>query len=168
MNINLKLVPGDYTNEDAIHNLLSYIFDLGHTPLPIRFYGLLQIQHLPPAPNEIIAAFEDVHRTAAHTLSRQLWHLIITFPIVFDKPYGHYFYFADAVARLFTPEYPVCYAYHEDNKTTRHHHSHFHYAISTSSIIPRTAPLDADKLKDYLQKIPLLAQTFHINTVFIN
>ena len=89
MNINLKLVPGDYTNEDAIHNLLNYIFNFDHTPLPIRFYGLLQIQNLPPAPNEIISAFEDVHRTAAHTLSRQLWHLIITFPIVFDKPYGH-------------------------------------------------------------------------------
>ncbi len=168
MTINLKLAHGDYINNDAIHNLLTYIFNLDHTPLPIRFYGLLQIQHLPPAPNEIISAFEDVRQNATYSLPQQLWHLIITFPIVFDKPYGHYFYFADAVARLFTPEYPICYGYHTTNKTTGHCHSHFHYAISTSSIVPHTAPLDADTLKNYLKKIPLLAQTFHINTVFIN
>lgn len=165
MNMILKVVLKEYSNDAAIHNVLSYIYHLDYKPLPIRFYGLPTIHSFPPDPYDIIHAFEDVRNYSAHSLPRQLWHIIICFPIVFDISYGKFFYFADAVARLFTPDYPVCYAYHIDNKTTGKAHSHFHYAVSTSSIIPQAPPLDAAKLDDYLKKIMILARSYNLNPI---
>lgn len=157
----LKQVPGSYTNEDALNYSLSYIFHFNKPqPLPIRFYGHLGITEYPPAPDSLISAFEQVRQNAAKTIPRRLHHIIISFSAVFPTLYGTYFYFADEVARLFAPYYPVAYAYHIANKTTKATHSHFHFIISTSSTNAAVPPLTNRKLKTYYPTIIALAQSY--------
>lgn len=108
-------MKGKYQNTDAIHNALSYIFHLDKKrTLPIRYYGLLNTGY-PPDHKKLIKAFEQNYyiQNPKYILAQQLWHMAITFPIVFDEPYGDYFYMADNIARIFFYEYPVCYSYHK-------------------------------------------------------
>ena len=89
-------------------------------------------------------------------------HFQITFPFLFSSLYEPYFYFADKIARIFCLEYPVFYAYHTKNRNTGNHHSHFHFAVFTSSYIPEYPALDAERLLSYLAQVADIAQKFEI------
>lgn len=157
-------MKGKYQNTDAIHNALSYIFHLDKKrTLPIRFYGLLNTGY-PPDHEKLIKAFERNYylQSPKYILPQRLWHMAITFPIVFDEPYGDYFYMADSIARIFSYEYPVCYSYHAKNKTTGNEHSHFHFIISTASYMPEFPALDENKMSDYLTKIVQVAENYNV------
>lgn len=157
-------MKGKYQNTDAIHNALSYIFHLDKKrTLPIRYYGLLNTGY-PPDHEKLIKAFERNYylQSPKYILPQRLWHMAITFPIVFDEPYGDYFYMADSIARIFSYEYPVCYSYHAKNKTTGNEHSHFHFIISTASYMPEFPALDENKMSDYLTKIVQVAENYNV------
>lgn len=161
---NIIFMKGKYQNTDAIHNALSYIFHLDKKrTLPIRFYGLLNTGY-PPDHEKLIKAFERNYylQSPKYILPQRLWHMAITFPIVFDEPYGDYFYMADSIARIFSYEYPVCYSYHAKNKTTGNEHSHFHFIISTASYMPEFPALDENKMSDYLTKIVQVAENYNV------
>lgn len=89
--------------------------------------------------------------------------MIITLPFTLDEAYGDYFYMADSIARIFSYEYPVCYSYHTENKTTGNEHSHFHFIISTVSYLSDHPALDGNKLTDYLIKIKQAAENYNVN-----
>lgn len=164
---NIKLVKGTYQNPDAIHNAMSYIFHLdSKKPLLIRYYGILNVGY-PPNPEKLIEEFERNYyrQNPKYILSQQLWHIIITMPFVLDEPYGDYFYMADGVARIFSYEYPVCYSYHTENKTTGNEHSHFHFIISTVSYIPEYPALNGARLGVYFTKIKETAEYYSVNLV---
>lgn len=168
MKIIIKIKRETYTNDDAIYNALNYIFGFDQPqPMPIRFYGNLGLTEYPPDPGHFIRSFEQLREGASHTISRKLWHIIISFPTVFPQPYGRYFYFADAVARLFGPYYPVAYSYHKDNRHTQREHSHFHLIISTTSASPALPPLSRKKLNSYLPQIIAIAHQYGLTTQII-
>ena len=164
---NIKFVNGTYQNTDAIHNALSYIFHLdSKKPLPIRYYGILNTGY-PPNPEKLIEEFERNYyrQNPKYILSQQLWHMIITMPFVLDEPYGGYFYIADSIAKIFSYEYPICYSYHTENRTTGKEHSHFHFIISTVSYIPKHPALDENRLCEYFTKIKQIAQNYSVNLI---
>lgn len=161
--VNVKFVPGEYCNADVIPNTLSYIFNLkSKNPLPVRFYGLSDVGGYPPSHEKIIQQFQKIRADQNNTSTQQVWHMILSFPCLFEEPYGTYFYFADAIAKVFAYEYPVCYAYHTKNKTTGNAHSHFHYIISTSSYIPEHPPLDESKMQAYFNHMQEAASLYGI------
>ena len=112
---------GDYSNNDAIDKVLTYIFQYpteqapNRKPKPIHFYGLPYIGY-PPKIEDVIVQFKMIRQRQNSAIQRKLWHFQITFPFVFPSKYDSYFYFADAVASIFCREYPVCYAYHTENR----------------------------------------------------
>ena len=162
---NIKFVNGTYQNTDAIHNTISYIFHLNSKkPLPIRYYGLLNIGY-PPDPQKLIEKFEQNYymQNPKYIPPQQLWHMIITLPFTLDEAYGDYFYMADSIARIFSYEYPVCYSYHTENKTTGNEHSHFHFIISTVSYLSDHPALNENKMTDYLTKIKQAAENYNVN-----
>ncbi len=163
---------GDYSNFDAVENLLYYIFQFptatepDRKPLPIHFYGLPYMGY-PPQINDLISQCKVVRQRQSSTISRQFWHFQITFPVLFSSLYESYFYFADRIARIFCLEYPVFYAYHTKNRNTGNHHSHFHFAVLTSSYIPEYPALDAERFVSYLVQIPDIAQQFGIRISYL-
>ena len=158
---------GDYSNNDAIDKVLTYIFQYPtkeapkRKPKPIHFYGFPYIGY-PPKIEDMIIQLKVIRQSQSSAIQRQLWHFQITFPLVFPSKYDSYFYFADDVASIFCREYPVCYAYHKENRNTKNYHSHFHFVVSTSSYIPGYPPLDANKFQTYLAQIPSIAQVYGI------
>lgn len=163
IDVNVKFVPSAFCNPDVILNTLTYIFNLkSKNPLPVRFYGLSDVGGYPPSYEKIIQQFQKVRADQNNISSQQVWHMVISFPCLFEEPYGSYFYFADAVAKVFAYEYPVCYAYHTKNKTTGSAHSHFHYIISTSSYIPDYSPLDNSKMQTYFNHMQETANLYEI------
>lgn len=172
MNVGIKFPnQGDFSNYDIIENILQYIFSYPtkscskRKPKPIHFYGVPFIGY-PPEINKLIAYFKYIRNCQKQTIPQQIWHFHINFPILFDSKYNDYFYFADAIAELFSQQYPVAYAYHTENKTTGNRHSHFHYAVSTTSYIPDFPALDADRLTLYLRNMPSIANRYDINLYF--
>ena len=159
---------GDYSNNEAIDKVLTYIFQYpteqapNRKPKPIHFYGLPYIGY-PPKIEDVIVQFKMIRQRQNSAIQRKLWHFQITFPFVFPSKYDSYFYFADAVASIFCREYPVCYAYHTENRHTNDFHSHFHFVVSTSSYISGYPPLDAKKFQAYLTQIPPITQAYGIH-----
>lgn len=163
INASLKYTSGEYCNTDAIRKTISYIYRLeSKNPLPVRFYGLTDIGGYPPAYDKIIQQFQNVRTEQHNVLYKKILHMVISFPCLFEESYGRYFYFADAIAKVFALEYPVCYAYHTKNKSTEKKHSHFHYIISTSSYIPDYPPLDDDNIQIYINKMQEIASSYNI------
>lgn len=162
---------GDFSNCNVIENELNYIFSYptehypNRKPKPIHFYGVPYIGY-PPQIDKLIACFKLIRENQSQTIPQQIWHFIINFPIKFSSVYNEYFYFADAIASLFSYQYPVAYSYHTENKTTGNRHSHFHYIVSTSSYISDHPALDADHLMQYLMQMPAIAERYNINLYF--
>lgn len=172
MDVGIKFPnTGDFTNHDVIENELNYIFSYPtekhpkRKPKPIHLYGVPYIGY-PPQIDKLIACFKLIRETQSQTIPQQLWHFHLDFPLLFTSAYNEYFYFADAIARLFSWEYPVAYSYHTENKTTGNRHSHFHYIVSTSSYIPDYPALDADHFMQYLVQMPAITERFNINLYF--
>lgn len=161
----------DFANDKVIDNELNYIFSYpteshpNRKPKPIHFYGVPYIGY-PPQIDELIAYFKLTREHQSQTIPQQIWHFCLNFPGLFDSVYNEYFYFADAIAELFSRQYPVAYAYHTENKTTGNHHSHFHYIVSTSSYIPDYPALDAEHLIQYLVQMPSIAERYNIVLYF--
>ena len=172
MDVGIKFPnKGDFANHDVIENELNYIFSYpterhpNRTPKPIHFYGVPYIGY-PPQIDKLIAYFKLIREDQCQTIPQQIWHFHLDFPILFTSVYNEYFYFADAIAQLFSLQYPVAYSYHTENKTTGNRHSHFHYIVSTSSYIPDSPALDADHLIQYLVQMPSIAERYNINLYF--
>ena len=162
---------GDFTNHNVIENGLNYIFSYpterhpDRKPKPLHFLGVPYIGQ-PPQIDKLIACFKLIRESQSQIIPQQIWHFIINFPIRFSSTYSEYFYFADAIASLFSYQYPVAYSYHTENKTSGNRHLHFHYIISTSSYISDHPALDADHLMQYLVQMPAIAERFNINLYF--
>ena len=172
MDVGIKFPnTGDFTNHNVIENVLNYIFTnpterhLDRKPKPLHFLGVPYIGH-PPQIDKLIACFKLIRESQSQTIPQQIWHFTINFPIKFSSAYNEYFYFADAIASLFSYQYPVAYSYHTENKTTGNRHSHFHYIVSTSSYISDHPALDADHLMQYLMQMPAIAERYNINLYF--
>ncbi len=159
---------GDYTNYNVIENVLLYMFQIptdsypDRKPVPIHFYGIPYIGY-PPKAEDVITQFEAIRKRQRCIIPQQIWHMELSFPIVFEDLTSPYFYFADEIARLFCWRYPVCYAYHDKNRETKNRHSHFHFGISTSSYIADYPPLDATRFQSYLAQIPAIAQAYGVH-----
>lgn len=164
----IKIPEGDYSNPDVISNELKYIFTYPTksrpycTPKPIYFYGIKNTKY-PPDIKEMIEQFKQIRESQCSPLSQQVWHIIITFPFLFTDNAVQYFAFADNIAWLFGQYYPVCYAYHTDNKVTGGKHSHFHYIISTASYVPGYPALDSDQLMQYFENVSCIANQYNIS-----
>lgn len=168
MNVGIKFSnSGSFSNDNVIDNELKYIFSYpierypNRKPKPIHYYGTPFIGY-PPDIDKLIMQFKLIRQLQNNTISQQVWHFHLHFPIVFPSVYEPYFYFADSIAKLFSHEYPIAYAYHTENKTSKNNHSHFHYIVSTSSYISDYPALDAQHLIPYLLKMPEIAKVYNI------
>lgn len=162
---------GDFTNPDAITNAIRYIYAYPpqkpyYKHKTIYFYGLPYLGYQPSI-DSLIKQLVNVRDLQNCTIPRQLWHFYLTFPIKFSSKFGSYFYFADRIAALFADAYPVCYAYHTKNKTTKSYHSHFHFVVSTSSYIQNYPPLDWDRMQYYLDIMPEIAKLYKLELHYL-
>ena len=162
---------GDFSNNDIIENELKYIFSYltktqpNRKPKPIHFYGVPFIGY-PPLIDDLIFQFIQIRNRQDQTIPQQVWHFILSFPLLFSSAYDPCFFFADAIAELFGSAYPVTYAYHTENRHTGNRHSHFHYIISTSSYIPDYPALDSRRLEEFLIQMKNIACTYGIELYF--
>lgn len=148
----------DYSNKDAIDNVISYIYRIDKSQLPIYCYGCIK---WPPTYNSLIGEYHYI-RTAVklstlnqQAIDQQIIHFVISFNISEGDIAEKCFYFADDIAKLFSAEYQVCYAYHTDTG-----HPHFHYVVSTTSYLIGNSPLTNDKMAQYELQIQRLADAY--------
>lgn len=162
---------GDFSNNDIIENELKYIFSYPtrtqpkRKPKPIHFYGVPFIGY-PPLINDLISQFIQMRKLPDQIIPQQVWHFILSFPSLFSSTYDSCFFFADAIAELFSSAYPVAYAYHTENRHTGNRHSHFHYIVSTSSYIPNYPALGSNRLEKFLIQMKNIAYTYNIELYF--
>lgn len=146
---NLFLHPGAYTNEDAIPNAINYItrFDDQN----IFYYG-----NWPPNKDSAIALFEDLRlRYPDQSSSQQLQHFWISFKNMSDIHLVNAF--AESLAFLFAPVYPICFATH--NEASKHLHTHF--VVSTTSYISHQPPLIQNIWRTYINTMKQYSQTHY-------
>ena len=140
INVNLLINDGSYCNDTAIENTINYTFKLEQNPQ--FYYGIW-----PPTKETAIATFEGLRQTyPGQTCSKQVQHFILSFSNLKDVQY--ICSFAEQVAFLFAPLYPICFALHDDTK-----HLHVHFIVSTTSHLPNQAPLEAKLWRFYIKAI---------------
>lgn len=149
-----KIIPGEYVNCDAIDNTIKYLYRLNKKKaLPLYCYGVF-----PPTYENLIQAFHETRRLMqTNILNQQVWHFTISFELALPQITRTNYHFADGIAKLYAPEYQVCYAYH-----TNTHHPHFHYIVSTTSYIPGNEPLSVDKMNLQITQMIQLATEYEI------
>ena len=136
INANLIRKTGGYCNDDAIFNTITYIFRLKDNAE--LYYGIW-----PPTKENAIATFEELRtKYPAQTISKQVQHFEISFNTIKDKNF--IISFADQIAFLFAPIYPVCFALHNDTDNY-----HVHFIISTTSHLPNHPPFKDELWKCY-------------------
>ena len=148
----IRLEQGDqYTNSEAIERGIKYIYRGDEKKmLPICCYGCITY---PPTCKSLIQDFYTVRLKQTEQSEQQIRHFIISFLADFDRMYQ----FADRVAKLFSQEYQVCYAYHNDIN-----HPHFHYIVSAVSYLPGYPCMDDKKWEEYLSQLQQLAEMSQI------
>lgn len=145
----------EYTNSDAIPNIINYIYRNDRSVNPTPFcYGIY-----PPSYKNIIAEFENVRSMDTNPLEQRVRHLVLSFTNT--NVDINCFNLADNIAKLFSNKYLVCYALHKDTE-----HAHFHFIISTSSYYPDGYNLEEHILYQYIEQIVILAQNHNINLEF--
>lgn len=141
--------PEDYTNTNAIENTIRYACKLDN-PSHEFFYGIW-----PPTREKAIEQFELARKLAHDTTGMQVHHFYITAGKCQDVAF--ILQFSHQVALLFTSQYQVCFALHDDRK-----HLHTHFVISTAGYIPDTPPLTLKQFREY---IPLILETAKNNGI---
>lgn len=143
-----------YYNDDAINNVISYIYRLNETfQLPIFCYGCIE---WPPTYDSLKSEYYMIRKLSRTNLpDQQIIHFIISFGIPAAYITARHHRFADDIAKLFGIEYQVCYAYHTDTK-----HPHFHYVVSATSYIPENLPLSPERMSQYQAQIHSLADKY--------
>lgn len=147
---NLIINNAAYTNDSAIENTINYIYRLDNVYK--YYYGIW-----PPTPESAIALFNQTRETfPQNTCDQQIVHLIISFKTLRDIELINKF--SDQIALLFSQQYPVCFALHDDEK-----HLHTHFIISSTSYIPNAAPLTNVSLKYFIPQMEHIAYTYNIS-----
>lgn len=135
----------DYINDDAIPNAIDYISRFNNKD--IFYYGIW-----PPTKTSAITLFESL-RFRNPTIDRyqqQIQHFWISFASN-DTP-AFINTFANDVALIFAPLFPICLATHD-----KLYHPHTHFVVSTTSILPRQKPLIGKVWNDYLKQVCQMA-----------
>ena len=147
---NLTLKMDSYSNPDAIENTISYINRLEN---PYKYYYGVW----PPSTENAIRLFHQTREMfPQNTCSQQVQHLIISFRKL--KDIGLICQFANQIALLFSENYPVCYALHDDTE-----HLHIHFIISATSYIPNVRPLMIENLSSFIPELRKIAFSHNIN-----
>lgn len=149
----IKICGGEYINDDAIKNTIKYIYRLEKKRnLSPYCYGIF-----PPTYENIIREFEYVRAVQNDVPDRKVWHLVLSFPE--NEIIQQYLYYslADAIAKLFSNAYMVCYAFHND---TNNFHAHF--IISATSYIYNYPELTKDVVMQYLYQTQSIADNYNI------
>lgn len=154
----IKIISGEYRNPDAIENAIKYIcrYD-DENSLHLYLYGAIPSPRVTISYKNILNAFYASQNIQNNTYERNLWHLVISFPIDFDFMKEKHFRFINEVAQLFSAEYVNCFSYHTDTDNP-----HFHFIISAASYIPNIPPLIPQKMDSYISQIIPLATTYGI------
>lgn len=149
-NVYIIIKDGEYTNDDAIKHTLEYIYRLEEKRnLPPYGYGIFPLIY-----ENMIKEFEYARTVQNHVPDRKVWHLVLSFP---EEANQHYFILADKIAKLFSSEYMVCYAFHNNTE-----HFHTHFIISTTSYIPNYPELNKDKVMQYLYQAQVISVNYNI------
>lgn len=155
INAIIKIVPNYYTKPTDIDNTVSYIYRIhSKKPLPVYCYGAY-----PHTVDNIINNFKETMKHYPAAPDTYLWHFIISFPN--DTLYDNTLHlFADLIAKLFSNEYQICYACHQDTDNL-----HFHYIVSSKSYIEENMDLNNEKMNLYLSEMSELANNFGISLI---
>lgn len=160
LNPELILVSNEYSNKEAIKNLINYIYHVpkessesGTSPvskpynLPLYCYGCIAF---PPSYDSMIKDFYYIRskQPLAFVLSQQAWHIVYSFGVPSSDFSPIHQQFSNAVAALFCMEYQVCYSIHTNTGNL-----HTHFVISTTNYLNGNPPLDEQRLYTYIQKI---------------
>ena len=133
--------PFAYINEDAIPNTITYITRFNDEN--IFFYGIW-----PPTKDSAIKLFEYLRSRSSsnNQYIQQLQHFWITFDSMDDLTFINSF--ANDVAFIFAPLFPICLATHD-----KHYHPHTHFVVSTTSVLATQSPLTDKVWSTYLDRI---------------
>lgn len=145
---------GDYHNSDAFEKTINYIYRCKtNNPLLVYSYGTLQF---PPTCQSLIQDFELVYQKRANKPIRHLWHFVISSLDIDLHNMDWAFLYSDNIARLFAPDYQVCYSFHPDKS-----HPHFHFIVSTVNY-RNFQELTIEGLQTYLYEMINLSSQYRI------
>lgn len=161
INAILKIMPGYYENNDAINKTINYLYRVNKkpaNPLPVFCYGTADYTY-PLSPETIIQNFHQTrqYQNQSFLSDRQVWHFSISFSLPACEITRELYFFADAIAKLFSKEYQICYAYHGDTDNP-----HFQYIVSAASYIPDYPALDEEKMRLYETQMTSTANNYDI------
>lgn len=137
--------PFAYINDDAIPNAIKYITKLNNKD--IFYYGIW-----PPTKSSAINFFEYLRyrNSSIERYQQPLQHFWITFES-FNTPISINT-FANDVALIFAPLFPICLATHD-----KLYQPHTHFVVSTTSILQNQQPLMGKVWKNYLDQVRQMA-----------
>lgn len=136
----LIIYTGGYFNDNAIMNTINYTFRLENTPH--FYYGIW-----PSTKENAISTFERLRQNyPARTCSKQVQHFVISFKTLKDKFFINSF--AEKIAFLIAPIYPICFSLHDDTENM-----HVHFIASTTSHLPNKTPFEDNLWDGYYIKL---------------
>lgn len=159
INAVLKIMPGYYENNDAINKTINYLYRVNKNTanhLPVFCYGTADYTY-PLSPDNIIQNFHQtrLYQNQSFLSERQVWHFSISFSLPSSKITRELYLFADAIAKLFSKEYQICYAYHGDTNNP-----HFQYIVSAVSYIPDYPALGEERMCLYEKQMISTANNY--------
>lgn len=137
--------PFAYINDDAIFKTINYITRFNNED--IFYYGIW-----PPTKFSAIKFFEYLRFQNLYTdrYQQQLQHFWISFDSNDIASFINTF--ANDVALIFAPLFPICLATHD-----KLYKPHTHFVVSTTSILQNQQPLMGKVWKNYLDQVRQMA-----------
>lgn len=145
-----------YSNDYASFNTIDYITRFNDKN--IFYYG-----NWPPTKETAIKLFQDLRiYNSSNTIQQQVWHFWVTFQDTNNINFVNTF--ANNIALIFVPFFPICLATHIDGK-----HLHTHFVVSTTSHVPNHPPLTKQLWNQYLEQIKNISlQNYGIDLYIIS
>lgn len=143
-----KLVPGDYSNEDAVEREINYIYNPSHATS--GYYGGVAVSYLNP---EItIEQFKAVKRIYHKEDGRQIKHLVVSFAKNEHVSAKKALEIGYIIAEYFNNRYQIYFGVHENEE-----HIHIHFGINTVSYIDgkkySAGPYEQDEIRKYIEAV---------------
>lgn len=141
--ITVKIVPGDYINEEAVENLIRYIMRL-HNPLLVDGCGVFPLEE-----DYIIGQFNYVNDYFNKNDGKNVVHIVISVDpsLKFDE--CCLMKLGNLVSRFFGSNRQVVYAVHNDKDNL-----HIHMCVNTISFVNGEYKdfFDVDEIKGYVER----------------
>ena len=141
--ITIKIVPGDYINEEAVENVIRYIMRL-HNPLLVDGCGVFPLEE-----NYIIGQFNYVKDYYNMHCGKKVFHMVISVDpsLRFDE--YNLMKLGKLISRFFGSDRQVVYVVHNDTDNL-----HIHMCVNTVSFVngKYTDFFDMLEIKEYAER----------------